>query len=304
MNSKIIKVGFCVSYDYEMLKKSIPRIYKDADIICLAVDKNRKSWAGNKFDFDNEAFFSFIKEIDVDHKIDVYEEDFAIPTLNSRENCNRHRMLIAERMGKGGWHIQIDSDEYFFDFKGFTEYLKKIHPNPTGNEKGMNVNLSWIPLVKRTKNGFLFVDFGKKLPEDQPFATNRPNYERARTNGYYCNLSPFYVLHETWARSDNDLLFKINNWGHSAEELSQKEVRMSYYNFWKILDEHNYQYAHNFHPALGRNWPLLGYIAADSIEDVFIKMPQPKFPMNAFVLKLYNSKIGAKLRQILGDPFR
>lgn len=304
MNNKIIKAGFCVSYDYEMLKKSIPRIYKEADLICLAVDVNRKSWAGNKFEFDNEAFYSFIKEIDVDNKIDVYEDDFAIPTLNSRENCNRQRMLIAERMGKGGWHIQIDSDEYFFDFKGFVAYLKALNPNPTGDEKGMNVSVNWIPLIKKTKNGYLFVDFKDKIPENAPFATNRPNYERARHNGYFCNLSPFYVLHETWARSEDDLWFKINNWGHSAEELEEKQKRISYYNLWKNLDEYNYQYIYNFHPANATEWPLLGYCVGNSIQEIFSNLPQPKFPLDDLKLAVYNSKIGAKLRQQFGDPFK
>ena len=51
----MIKTGFCVSYDWELLKTSLPRVYEASDIICLAVDKNRMTWGMKPFDFDEEA---------------------------------------------------------------------------------------------------------------------------------------------------------------------------------------------------------------------------------------------------------
>jgi hypothetical protein len=36
------------------------------------------------------------------------------------ENETRERMMIAQRMGEGGWHVQVDSDEYFLDFGTFS----------------------------------------------------------------------------------------------------------------------------------------------------------------------------------------
>lgn len=44
-----IKVGFCVAYDWNLLHVSIPKIYDDADVICLSIDKNRRSWAGLRY---------------------------------------------------------------------------------------------------------------------------------------------------------------------------------------------------------------------------------------------------------------
>ena len=145
-----IKTGFCVSYDWELLKKSIPPIYEQSDIICLAVDKNRKSWSGNKYTFDEVAFRSFVQQVDKDKKIEIYEDDFSRPDLNARQNCNRQRTMIAEQLKKGGWHIQIDSDEYFTDFSGFVNTLKAINPRPTGDEKPVNVCPYLIPLIKQT----------------------------------------------------------------------------------------------------------------------------------------------------------
>lgn len=296
--ANIIKTGFCVAYDWEMLKTSLPKVYKQSDIICLAVDKNRKSWAGNPYDFDNKAFYQFVKEIDKDKKIILYEDDFALPNLNSRENGNRHRMLIAEKMGKGGWHIQVDADEYFLDFAGFVKYLKKLNPNPTGKEKPYNVLANWISLIKRVDNGFLYVDFEDNLPETAPFATTLPNYERARHNGDFNKLSPFYVLHETWARGEKELKFKISNWGHSSEELEAQKDRDSYFELWKALDSRNCQYIRDFHPASPRTWTALNFCQGKTIEEFMQNFQVPEFPLSKFQLSLKNNRNIARLKSL------
>ena len=45
----MIKVGYLVSYDYELIFNSLPTIYNDADSIYLAIDENRSTWSGNNF---------------------------------------------------------------------------------------------------------------------------------------------------------------------------------------------------------------------------------------------------------------
>ncbi|SKC77224.1 hypothetical protein [Ohtaekwangia koreensis] len=296
----IIKVGFCVSYDWELLKKSVPRIYADADIICLAIDKDRKSWTGNPYAFNDQEFYDFISTIDVDKKIIVYEDCFSLPELNARQNCNRHRMLIAEKMGKGGWHIQVDSDEYFLDFNSFVKELKKINPNPTGKEKPLNVCACWVPLIKKTATGYLHVIFHNGIPETVPMATTFPDYQRARHNDHFNVITRHYVIHETWARSENELWFKINNWGHAAEELSEKQRRLSYYNLWKSLDENNYQYISNFHPASPTTWPALNFCIGQSVEEFIRNFVNQKFPLSTFQLLLKNSRNVSRVKFYTG----
>lgn len=292
----MIKVGFCVAYDWELLKTSIPRIYDDADIICLALDKDRHSWSCNPYDFDIEAFQAFIKSIDSQHKIDIYEDDFSLPELNARENCNRHRHLIAERMGKGGWHIQIDSDEYFLDFTSFVKTLKKISKNPTGNEKPVNVSCPFIPLIKHCKEGFLYVNFHGRSLECIPLATNSPDYQRARVNGHFNINTNELIIHETWARNENELRFKISNWGHSAEELESVKIRESYINLWKAMDKYNYLYITNFHPASPPIWPALSYIEASNIHDFLSKIdPSPHF-LPVWKLHVLNNRNIARIK--------
>ena len=295
----IIKTGFCVAYDWRLLENSLPPIYTCSDIICLAIDKDRKSWSGNHYEFNDDEFNKFIDHIDRDKKIIVYEDNFSKPELTARQNCNRHRTLIAEKMGEGGWHIQIDCDEYFTDFNGFTEFLLKLNTNPTGNEKPYNVNVFLYDLFKRVSDGYLYAYPKDSRPLSAPFATTRPEYMRARNNGYFNRISPFYVIHETWARGEDELRFKLSNWGHSSEELKNIEVRESFINLWKAIDGNNYKYIKNFHFAVAQVWEGLSYVKAKTMKE-FIQNFHPDFEINGFYLTLQNNRMYGRIRYLIG----
>jgi hypothetical protein len=304
MNDKaIIKVGICVAYDWPMLRLSLPRIYKSAQLICLGLDKNRNAWSGERFNFDDDAFYSFVREIDSENKIVLYEDTFFKPTLNKRDNCNRHRTLIAEKMGLNGWHIQVDADEYFVDFDGFVNYLLKLDDSPTQADKPINVCCPFVPLIKRVAGGYLYVNFQDTLPEFIPMATNRPDYQRARQNGHFNHLTPYYVIHETWARDEQELWFKINNWGHASEELEEKAKRESYFNLWKSLDQYNYHYVKNVHPVKPDTWPALGFCEGQSADDFMRNFSVPEFPLSHTQLTLRNNRNLARIKSVYKKLF-
>jgi len=291
MKKNIFKVGFCVAYDWELLKKSVPRVYERADTICFSIDKNRKSWSGVSYVFDETAFQKFLLEVDVEKKIRVYEDDFALPNLSPIENDNRQRNLMGKYMGEGGWHIQIDSDEYFLDFKGFTEYLCSIHRNPLPTQKPINVSVGLIPLIKKLDTGYIYIQFDKNI-ETAPFATNQPIYRAARRNEHFNHIGPFIVIHETWARAEQELYHKIQNWGHRDD--FNKE---SYFKIWQSIDEYNYLYVKDFHPIEPSVWPALGYCKGSSIDE-FITNFSVSFPLSKFQLFLKNNRNIARLKHL------
>lgn len=297
--AQVIKTGFCVAYDWRLLANSLPPVYQSSDVLCLALDKKRRSWSGNVFDFDEQEFRRLIASLDPDGKIIIYEDDFYRAGNSARENCNLHRTMLADRMGKGGWHVQIDSDEYFKDFDGFAQYLKKLNSCPTGNEKPFNVHVFLYDLVKKLEHGYLYVDPGNDRPFSAPFATTKPDYVRARHNGHFNKTSPFYVLHETWARGEDELRFKLSNWGHSSEEMKHKGVQESFIKLWRALDENNYQYVRNFHFAQPEGWPRLGYAQGSNIPEL-MKNFNPPFHISGLELALNNSRLVGKLRQLTG----
>ena len=74
MKTDVIKTGFLVSYDWSLLKHSLPCVYDHSDRIFLALDKHRITWSGNLFDFDLNNFQAFLRELDKENKIEVFEE--------------------------------------------------------------------------------------------------------------------------------------------------------------------------------------------------------------------------------------
>ncbi len=295
-----IKVGFCVSYDWYLLEHSLPRVYDHSDSICLSLDKGRKSWAGKKYDFDQDSFEGLISRIDTQKKIRIIEGNFSNPDLNSRENGNLQRTAMANALGEGGWHIQVDSDEYFIDFGGFSKYLENLDPNPNPHKKPYNVLVNWIPVYKKLKGKYLVVDFGKKLPEAAPFATTRPQYLRARHNDHFNVLSPFFAVHETWARGKTELEFKISNWGHSSEELNNPEKRNKAIELWGTIDESNYSDFKDIHPAKPESWPALKLVQAKDLGELMNRLSGEKLPIGNTNLWIRNHRFSGKIRQILG----
>ena len=65
-----------VSYDAAYLPESISKYYNYVDEIVLGLDKNRTTWSGNSFSFDENKLWSDLSAIDGDSKISIIEEDF------------------------------------------------------------------------------------------------------------------------------------------------------------------------------------------------------------------------------------
>ena len=255
---KKIHVGFLLSYDYEKLRHSIPAVYEHSDKIYLAKDIELRTWSGQKFTIEN-SFFTWIKEFDIYNKIEVYEDNFYIPDLTALENDTRERHLLSLKMGIGNWLIQVDSDEYFIDFKKFVDILKKYDHYLDFPEKNkIQIAAFWIIIYKYTKNGILYVD----KPQKAIFATNFPNYECARRTNERVIYTNSIVMHESLSRSEEELRFKINNWGHNSE------VNDSFMEKWKLINEDNYMNYSNFYYIKPQRWKKLAYLPTQDINEI------------------------------------
>lgn len=290
-----IKVAFCVSYDWDMLKVSLPLVYDEADVICLALDKDRISWSGNKFEFDDTAFFRFVEETDKKTKIRVYEDDFHLTNLKPMENEVRQRNLMADFMGKDeGWHLQLDADEYFVDFAGFVRYLKTLRPG-----RKINVCCPWITLYKRIDTGFLMVNPERfENVEFIPIATNAPSYGHGRRNGYFNHYTSFEILHQSWAREPDEVWQKLNNWGHRDDA----DINV-YFDLWKNVNEHNYAGYKNFHQIKSELWPSLVLLPLDKhspVAGLVNSDPGSHLPLSGIKLRMKNSIWVSRLKRYWG----
>lgn len=261
----MIKVGFLVSYDFKYLYKSIPLVYDASDLIVLAVDRERLTWSGNPL-FIDPLFFEWVKEFDHSNKIVIYEDTFYIPENSPAENDTRERNLLAKAMGEGGWHIQIDSDEYFNDFKSFASFLKeKNHYLKNPEKHPVEVHVQWITLFKKVEGGFLYI---KDSLDAIEVATNYPKYKYMRATRHSNKIiTKFILLHQSWAREDEEIHTKIINWSHRDDS-----DNVAFYDFWKNLNLNNYHQFTNFHENDPTKWKALEFVSEDEIDSLKINI--------------------------------
>lgn len=251
-NKPLIKVGFLVSYDYDYIRNSLPIVYPHADQIAFAVDKDRKTWKGEKFDIP-ESFFEWVKEYDSENKVRIYEDVFHMPNLSAMECETRERNLLSKFMGTEGWHLQIDSDEYFLNFKGFVDYLYTLDSNVE-----TQVFARWITMYKKNGNDIFWINTNEVFP----VASIHPKYKLARLSESNNDIyTDFKVLHQSWARDDEEIKLKIRNWGHNTDFDAE-----AYFSFWKAINKQTYRYARSFHPLDPWLWPSLEYAEASDID--------------------------------------
>lgn len=288
-----IKVGILISFDWELIKNSLPLIYEDADLITLAIDKSRKTWTGKQFDLP-PSFFEYIQSVDKKGKIKLYEEDFFLFNSTPMEIEVHTRNRIASFMGEGGWHLQLDVDEYFLAFADFVKFLRSKNPSQM---KPVNITCGWITLFKRLDYGYLIISHHKNKPSLIPIATNKPDYKYGRMNGNYNLFSGYYMIHDSWARNEIDLWKKLSNWGHK-DDFNINE----FFNFWKGLDETNYKNPKDFHPIQPTAWKSLKYIKGDNLAMAisnFLMENKNFIRHSSFDLFLRNSKVINKIKSFL-----
>lgn len=254
-----IQVGFLVSYDYELLKNAIPAIYEDADTIFLALDKNRKTWNGNPIVIE-ESFFEWIREYDKANKIEIFEESFFIEGLSTMECEVRERKMLAEKMGIGNWLLQLDSDEYFIDFKSFVSFLKsKNHFLKKPEKNIIQICPFKINLYKNVDGGVLYVD---KLDKFM-VATNYPNYKVGRHGKCRTIYTDSIALHECLSRTREELVMKLSNWGHNTD-INQDAFMKK----WDAVNLNNYKEIQGFFYLDPMHWKDLKFMKGNSLKDL------------------------------------
>jgi hypothetical protein len=286
----MIKIGYLLSYDYEMLLTSVKQLYNYADKIVIAVDSERKTWSGNTFVIP-DSFFSEIKIFDKKNKIQFYFDKFYLPSLTPMECESRERNLVLKKMGKG-WKIQLDVDEYIYDFKKVSQYLKKywyLNLFPTLTPICFQGKL--ITLFRELPDGYLYIENDEKFP----FITNQTKNIHTRRNdeirNHFLNIK---VIHQSWARSEEQIHLKIKNWGHRDDFDTE-----SYFQFWKTLNSSNYEQFQDIHPIVPNIWNFLKFMPSSSIDD-FIKkysLKNDQIPIDLPVKKIFKTAVKKIIKQ-------
>ncbi|MFV8838745.1 hypothetical protein [Salinimicrobium soli] len=274
-----IQVGFLMSYDYKLLKNSIPFVYDHSDAITIALDENFRTWTGEKFKVDND-FFEWLKKFDTENKIKLYKDNFYDSGLDPMENEVRERKMLANSMGIGNWIIQLDSDEYFVNFKEFTQQLKRRNHyliNPEKNK--IQIAGFYVNLYKYTDDGLLYVS---KL-RNQKFATNYPNYKVGRNTRERVIFVSNIVVHECMSRSENEIKTKLSNWGHAHQVNIQEFLEK-----WKMVDGTNYKTYKDFFYLEPEKWKSLDFVKGGSLKECMTDLSKKNLKPSSFFLAQKN----------------
>ena len=74
------------------------------------------------------------------------------------------------------------------------------------------------------------------------------------------------MIHQSWARSESEINFKIKNWGHKDAFDTEKFLTL-----WESLNSTSYKDFRNIHPLVPEVWNELQFLQSDSIEDFICK---------------------------------
>jgi hypothetical protein len=257
-----------VSYDASYLPESIKRYYNYVDEIILGLDKNRKTWSGNSFSFNESQLWSELNAIDGDSKISIIEEDFVKGEV-AIENDNYERNFLKSNCSND-WIFSFDADEwlinpkeFFYDFCPLVErYYTKADICMTWATPYKTIDDTTLVIANEDDTPFFGENQGIVTSDDSTFVYAR--WTNKSSAGHNRLLSPLVALHWSLCRSKEDLHQKINNIGHS--DLVEKDP---FYNVWNQVTLDNYTDLRNFKTSgLGEaQWPKLVPINTDQVED-------------------------------------
>ena len=244
-----------LSYDAEYLIHSISTYYDYVDEIILGLDKDRISWSGNKFSFNEHEVYNALSKLDGDNKIRVIEDNFHRSDVPI-ENDNHERNFLKYHCSND-YILSFDADEELVNAKDFFhKYL------PLAQDYDYDLMFTWWLPYKQIDGGYLFIadESGDRLhrKDIQGFTTKKINtYTYCRwTNNQRRLLSNLGILHWSFCRPAAQLSDKINNFGHSIE--SKKDP---FYDTQKLITKDNYTQLHNFKTSgYGEQWPRLKFV--------------------------------------------
>jgi hypothetical protein len=120
-----------------------------------------------------------------------------------------------------------------------------------------------VTLFRQLPDGYLYIENNEYFS----FITNQSSYTYIRNNNtvrnHYSNIK---VIHQSWARTEDEIQVKIKNWGHRDDFNTQ-----IYFEFWKNLSISNYINYKNLHPIVPEVWDKLHFSSSDSIDEFISK---------------------------------
>jgi hypothetical protein len=259
-----------ISYDASYLPNSIASYYDYVDEIILGLDKDRTTWSGNKFVFDENSLFSKLADLDVDNKISIIEEDFHRSSI-AIENDNYERNYLKNECSND-WIFSFDADEVLLNAKDFfynycpivEKYADKIDLCMTWATPYKIIDDTVLVIANKDNTPFYGENQGVVTHKNSTFTYAR--WTDKSSTGHNRAISPLIAIHWSLCRSKEDLHKKIHNIGHS--DLVETDP---FYKIWEQVTLDNYHELENFKTSgLGQaQWPKLFALPIEQLESYY-----------------------------------
>lgn len=253
-----------IAYDAHLLPSSIKSYYPFVDEIVLGLDKDRISWSGNKFSFDESKLLKELKNIDIKKKIHIVEENFH-GSKTPIENDNFERNFLKSHCSHD-WIFSFDADEVLVNPK---EFFIDFLPICERYYKTTELIFTWfLPFKKlKMKNPHTH----ELLDHTLMICNNDGTFYKGDQQGFACNkdatftycrwtdtkkkiLTNLSIMHYSFCRNESEVSLKLNNYGHSSDKNDDP-----FFHNWKLVNETNYTQLKNFktHQYGGGQWEKL-----------------------------------------------
>jgi hypothetical protein len=248
------------AYDHARLLQSIAAYYAIADEIVVGLDEEGLSWSLQPLKLDGAELEARLKAADPRGILRVVRGPFhAHP--RPMDNELEERRFLSRLCREGNWVVQIDADELLLKPLDFRDHLLKQRP-------GVQVMARWLTVYKALPGKLLLV----KGPSDwAPLASlSRDRYRHGRETGEPRSYSPFWLLHNSWGYTEEEVRFKLRNWGHALEVDAA-----GFLDQWKRMDADNFKACRNLSPVNPPSWPRLELLdlGQQSLEDYALALP-------------------------------
>ncbi len=258
------------------IEASVGAYYDLVETIVVSYDRSGRGWTGTSVPL--EECLERLRAIDRDRKMRFLPGDFACPGRTPIENDTAQRQEALAVAGQGAdWVLTLDTDEVLPDARALTRRLEtEVPPGIVAVEWPMRSFYRRLdsgrflevctPLWRQLSEypGPVAVRPGVTLHEARRVRPPSPVWrfdirrvgvdplkrERYRADGVIERSEA--ILHFSWARSESDLLTKLQSWSHSTDF----DAMRYFEEVWKPAPK-RWPWMRHFHPIWPRLWPAL-----------------------------------------------
>ena len=259
--------AYVLAADPAWLETSIQSYYDIVEKIVVSYDRNKVGWTGRALPIDE--CIDRAKSVDKDKKMEFAPGNFAILSNSPMENETRQRREALAQAGEADWVLQLDTDEVVTKPSSLLKRLAALPASvscarwPMRSFFQRSVDGRYLEVCSRWRGHMeeyfpIAVRSGATLFEarntfkDTVTLRSRTFSIESLSNASSRLARDETMLHFSWVRSQEQMLRKLQSWGHSRDFDTERYYR----EIWSRAPT-EWSRLRDFHPLTPATWPAL-----------------------------------------------